>query len=116
MEFNSSRNISNQRRYIILVENYKKYIIDKSAETGFITSTFEKADKLLDILEWINGNKELKDLLVLKGGTAINTAIFSFPRLSVDIDFDININFSNYLYSFFAILQYYEMKKCKFMK
>ena len=75
-----------------MVENYKQYIVDKSKETGFITSTFEKVDKLLNILEWINENKELRDLLVLKGGTAINTAIFNFPRLSVDLDFDVNVN------------------------
>ena len=74
-----------------MVENYKQYIADKSKETGFITSTFEKVDRLLNILEWINQNKDLKDLLVLKGGTAINIAIFNFPRLSVDLDFDINI-------------------------
>ena len=77
-----------------MVENYKKYIVDKSIETGFITSTFEKVDRLLNILEWINENIELKDLLVLKGGTAINTVVFNFPRLSVDLDFDININLS----------------------
>lgn len=31
-------------------------------------------------------------MLALKGGTAINTAIFNFPRLSVDIDLDLTEN------------------------
>ena len=34
----------------------------------------------------------LSKSLVLKGGTAINTVIFNFPRLSVDIDLDLNKN------------------------
>lgn len=32
-------------------------------------------------------------MLLLKGGTAINIAIFDFPRLSVDIDLDLSKNF-----------------------
>ena len=31
----------------------------------------------------------MNKLLALKGGTAINTAVFNFPRLSVDIDLDL---------------------------
>lgn len=92
MEFNSSRDIFNERRRNILVENYKEYILEISKETGFIKSTLEKVERLLNILEWINNKIELKDLLALKGGTAINTAVFNFPRLSVDIDLDLTEN------------------------
>ena len=75
-----------------MVENYKEYIVEIANKTGFIKSTLEKVERLLNILEWINDKTELKDLLALKGGTAINTAIFNFPRLSVDIDLDLTHN------------------------
>ena len=75
-----------------MVENYKKYIEEISTKTGFIKSTLEKVERLLKILEWINNHEKLSKLLALKGGTAINTAVFNFPRLSVDIDLDLTKN------------------------
>lgn len=75
-----------------MVENYKKYIEEISNRTGFIKSTLEKVERLLNILEWINNHERLSELLALKGGTAINTAVFNFPRLSVDIDLDLTEN------------------------
>ena len=92
MEFNSSRNICKEGRNIILVEDYKQYIKDISNETGFIQSTLEKVERLIRILEWINNHNTLSDMLVLKGGTAINLTIFDLPRLSVDIDLDYTNN------------------------
>lgn len=75
-----------------MVENYNKHIEDISNTTGFIKSTLEKVERLLNILEWINNHEKLSKLLALKGGTAINTAVFNFPRLSVDIDLDLTYN------------------------
>lgn len=75
-----------------MVENYKKHIEEVSNKTGFIKSTLEKVERLLNILEWINNHEKLSKLLALKGGTAINTAIYNFPRLSVDIDLDLTEN------------------------
>ena len=75
-----------------MVENYKEYILEIADKTGFIRSTLEKVERLLNILEWINNKYEIKNLLALKGGTAINIAIFNFPRLSVDIDLDLTNN------------------------
>ncbi|MGN1327811.1 MAG: nucleotidyl transferase AbiEii/AbiGii toxin family protein [Clostridia bacterium] len=75
-----------------MVENYKKYIEEISTRTGFIKSTLEKVERLLNILKWINNHEKLSKLLALKGGTAINTAVFNFPRLSVDIDLDLTEN------------------------
>ena len=75
-----------------MVENYKRYIEEASNKTGFIKSTLEKVERLLNILEWINNHEKLSKLLALKGGTAINTAVFNFPRLSVDIDLDLTEN------------------------
>lgn len=75
-----------------MVESYKKYIEENSTRTGFIKSTLEKVERLLNILEWINNHEKLSKLLALKGGTAINTAVFNFPRLSVDIDLDLTDN------------------------
>ena len=77
-----------------MVENYKKYIEEISNKTGFIKSTLEKVERLLNILKWINNHEKLSKLLALKGGTAINTAVFNFPRLSVDIDLDLTENLS----------------------
>lgn len=77
-----------------MVENYKKYIEEISNKTGFIKSTLEKVERLLSILEWINSHEKLRNLLALKGGTAINTDIYNFPRLSVDIDLDLIKNLS----------------------
>ena len=76
-----------------MVDTYRKYIEDISKRTGFISSTVEKVDRLINVLEWINNHETLGSLLVLKGGTAINIAIFDFPRLSVDIDLDLAKNF-----------------------
>ncbi len=75
-----------------MVEKYREYIENISKETGFIQSTLEKVEKLIRILQWTNSDAKLNKLLALKGGTAINTAIFNFPRLSVDIDFDLTEN------------------------
>lgn len=75
-----------------MVENYRKYIEEISNRTGFIKSTLEKVERLLNILEWMNNHEKLSRLLALKGGTAINTAVFNFPRLSVDIDLDFTEN------------------------
>lgn len=77
-----------------MVENYKKYIEEISNKTGFIKLTLEKVERLLNILKWINNHEKLSKLLALKGGTAINTAVFNFPRLSVDIDLDLTENFT----------------------
>ena len=75
-----------------MVEKYGDYIESISKETGFIQSTLEKVERLIRILEWINSDEKLSKLLALKGGTAINTAVFDFPRLSVDIDLDLTDN------------------------
>ena len=77
-----------------MVKKYREYIEDISKETGFIQSTLEKIERLMRILEWLNNDEKLNKLLALKGGTAINTAIFNFPRLSVDIDLDFTKNVS----------------------
>ena len=77
-----------------MVEKYRDYVEHISEETGFIQSTLEKVERLIRILEWMNSDVKLNKLLALKGGTAINTAIFNFPRLSVDIDLDLTKNLS----------------------
>ena len=72
-----------------MVEKYREYIQNIAKETGFIQSTLEKVERLIRILEWMNSDEKINKLLALKGGTAINTAVFNFPRLSVDIDLDL---------------------------
>lgn len=70
----------------------KKYISERASRHGFVRDTMEKVFRLVDILEYINQEPKLKNKLALKGGSAINIAIFNLPRLSVDIDLDYMIN------------------------
>ncbi|MFW5895390.1 MAG: nucleotidyl transferase AbiEii/AbiGii toxin family protein [archaeon] len=63
-----------------------------SSKTSFQVDLLEKIYRLTELLNELN-RTDLKDKLILKGGTAINFIYFDLPRLSVDIDFDyINSN------------------------
>ena len=74
---------------------YDKKTLNKVArETGFSRDTFEKVLRLKEILTFFNQHNLLSQKLMLKGGTAINLAIFNLPRLSVDIDLDFSENLS----------------------
>jgi len=64
----------------------------KARELGFARDAFEKMTRLTEFLQYINAEPELRPLLALKGGTAINLAVFNLPRLSVDIDLDFTEN------------------------
>jgi len=55
---------------------------------GFQPNFLEKSLRLLDVLREVYKHPDLKDKMVLKGGTAINFIQNSLPRLSVDIDFN----------------------------
>jgi len=68
----------------------KNLLALKAAQTGFNRDTLEKVYRLVDILDFVNRTPQLNDKLVLKGGTAINLAVFEMPRLSVDIDMDLD--------------------------
>lgn len=68
---------------------YTKEYVEKIAEReGFIKDNTEKVLRLIDVLEFLNTQSEIKVKLALKGGTAINLTVVDFPRLSVDIDLD----------------------------
>lgn len=74
---------------------YDKALLGRIAqELGFTRDSYEKMSRLTEILRFINADRELNPLLALKGGTAINLAIFGLPRLSVDIDMDFAENLS----------------------
>lgn len=60
----------------------------QAKELGFVRDTFEKVNRLADILRFMEQDELLSHALALKGGTAINLTIFDLPRLSVDIDLD----------------------------
>ncbi|MDR2572198.1 MAG: nucleotidyl transferase AbiEii/AbiGii toxin family protein [Oscillospiraceae bacterium] len=75
------------------MSEYDKNEIGKqAAELGFIRDTFEKMNRLIDILAFFERDPLLSQYLALKGGTAINLTVLSLPRLSVDIDLDFSIN------------------------
>lgn len=66
---------------------YNKTEIGRIAQQhGFVRDTFEKVLHLKDVLNYLNEEEYLRDHLLLKGGTAINLAVFNLPRLSVDIE------------------------------
>lgn len=58
-----------------------------SRETAFQVDILEKVYRLTELLREFS-DTELNDVLVLKGGTAINFVYLDLPRLSVDIDMD----------------------------
>lgn len=73
--------------------NYdKKFYATLSEKTAFQRDILEKVHRLTIILDYINSHPRSEEMLVLKGGTAINLTIFNLPRLSVDID----LEFSSY--------------------
>lgn len=70
------------------IQDTKEYFERFSKETNFHRDTLEKAYRLEQLLKEINRHPELREGLVLKGGTAINFLYFRYPRLSVDLDFN----------------------------
>lgn len=68
--------------------NLKKIDINRIADkANFSRNTTEKVLRLYSILKFID-QSEISNMLVLKGGTAINLFLLDFPRLSADIDLD----------------------------
>ena len=57
-------------------------------DTGFNAGFIEKVHQLTRVLAAIYSNKNLKENLSLKGGTALNFIYLNVPRLSVDLDFN----------------------------
>jgi hypothetical protein len=57
-------------------------------ELGFLEATLEKVIRLGQVLEQVNRHPLLKEVLVLKGGTALNLSQSAPQRLSVDLDFN----------------------------
>lgn len=71
-----------------MIEYNKNELAKVSGKYGFVRDTFEKVLRLTEVLRFIFSDEILSQHLILKGGTAINLALFDLPRLSVDIDFD----------------------------
>jgi len=70
----------------------KAVLTGQARQLGFLMAPFEKMTRLAEILRFLNETVELREMLALKGGTAINLAVFDLPRLSVDIDLDFAMN------------------------
>jgi predicted nucleotidyltransferase component of viral defense system len=70
----------------------KAVLAEQARKLGFLTAPFEKMSRLTEVLRFLNDTEELRELLALKGGTAINLTMFDLPRLSVDIDLDFTVN------------------------
>ena len=61
-------------------------MLHEAETSGWSPDVFEKAIRLLALLELIDRHPFLKGKLALKGGTALNLFHLDTPRLSVDID------------------------------
>lgn len=62
--------------------HYDRITLGRMAkEYGFTRDVFEKVCRLAEILDYIDKDVFLSGSLLLKGGTAINLAIFDLPRL-----------------------------------
>lgn len=66
----------------------RSYINETAQKQGFQRDTLEKVVRLYYLLKDMSEIPLFRENLALKGGTAINLAYFSLPRLSVDIDMD----------------------------
>ena len=72
--------------------NYtKQYLVELSSKTYFIKDNLEKILRLSEILKFLNSDSYFRGKFVLKGGTAINLTAVDLPRLSVDIDLDLQV-------------------------
>ena len=65
-----------------------EYLERCSADTGFQVSVLEKVVRLGEFAAEIGRHALLKEVLILKGGTALNLAFGEPTRLSVDLDFN----------------------------
>ena len=70
----------------------REHIYKVAGEFGFQRDTTEKVIRLYYVLKGISETPLLRNSLALKGGTAINLALFPLFRLSVDIDMDFTIS------------------------
>lgn len=64
----------------------KQQLQREASSTGFKMEHLEKVFLLMNLLSDFATFPQLRDKIVLKGGTALNLFIFDLPRLSVDID------------------------------
>ena len=64
----------------------RERLLREAGTTGFRPESLEKVIRLIGLLNGIFRHADLRERLVLKGGTALNLFIFDVPRLSVDID------------------------------
>jgi predicted nucleotidyltransferase component of viral defense system len=60
----------------------------EAAASGFSIGMFEKASRMLALLEAVRSHPFLGPRVALKGGTALNLFVLDLPRLSVDVDFN----------------------------
>lgn len=65
-----------------------EYLERCAAETGFALTTLEKVARLGELAGYVGRHAFLKEVLVLKGGTALNLGFGAPTRLSVDLDFN----------------------------
>lgn len=58
---------------------------------NFIKNNLETTIKLMEVLSKIFTDKELRNKLILKGGSAVNFYIGDLTRLFLDIDLDLQV-------------------------
>jgi hypothetical protein len=65
-----------------------EYLERCAAETGFVVSPLEKVARMGEMAADISRHPFLRNVLALKGGTALNLCFGAPSRLSVDLDFN----------------------------
>ena len=64
----------------------RERLMREAGTKGFRPESLGKVIRLVSLLNEIFRHEDLRERLVLKGGTALNLFLFEVPRLSVDID------------------------------
>ena len=65
-----------------------EYLERCAAETGFVVGTLEKVARLGEFAGDVGRRAFLREVLLLKGGTALKLGYGAPTRLSVDLDFN----------------------------
>ena len=77
------------------IELTRKQITATAERYSFTATNVEKVIRLCGILDDLSAIESFKGKLALKGGTAINLVLIpNLPRLSVDLDLDLAIDYS----------------------
>lgn len=77
----------------MMFEELRDAVNFTAQQTGFTSLMIEKDYYCSLVLKILYENKELKDILIFKGGTLLSKGYFDFFRMSEDLDFSVGNSF-----------------------